>query len=342
MVRRTITYYKFNLRPKKTKNCDITRSVDDDGSGRSVIPYLVNFLECKQGMILKNEYRKNIVGIRSFENYGRSVLINAVTGPFGEKTQVINVLSGKVVKDIEEDESPAKEVRILFCCPRGVQFAIVAAESVDGKDAMQVIEEFARGLRRIFSDCFCPVQQIVENNSWLENADLKQLSVITKTPKPVILEDGIPDQATIEEYGCLKWVITPPKGKKFLGRKFYKDLLARKRSGGGLLTLPDILDHESMDDLIIETTIEGQDGRTKTIPLGDAKTPTIREILSNHGEARPDDEHFRMRVLDSVFNKYLTLGIRLKEKWEENKKEELKISDVDWNTDDETKSEKQE
>lgn len=42
-----------------------------------------------------------------------------------------------------------------------------------------------------------------------------------------------------------------------------------------------------------------------------------------------------MRVLDSVFNKYSAVGIRLKEKWDESEKEELEVDDVDWNTDDE-------
>lgn len=335
MVRRTISYYMFDLHPRKRKNYDVARSVGDVGSGRSVIPYLVDFLQCKQGKILRDEHKKDVVGIRSFKHHGRSVLINAVTGPFGEKTQVINVLSGRVVKDIEEDESPAKEARILFCCPKNAQFAVVGVESVDGRDALQVIKEFAKGLRRLFDDCVCPIKAIAESESWLENASLKQLSVVTKTPKPIILEDGVPDQPVSEEFGCLACVITPPKGKKFLGRTFYEDLQARKRSGNGLLTLPDVLEHKSLEDLVIETTIEGQDGRTKTILLGDAKTPAIREILSNHGEPRPDDEHFRMRVLDSVFNKYSAVGIRLKEKWDESEKEELEVDDVDWNTDDE-------
>lgn len=335
MVRRTISYYMFDLHPRKRKNYDVARSVGGVGSGRSVIPYLVDFLQCKQGKILRDEHKKDVVGIRSFKHYGCSVLINAVTGPFGEKTQVINVLSGRVVKDIEEDESPAKEARILFCCPKNAQFAVVGVESVDGRDALQVIKEFAKGLRRLFDDCVCPIKAIAESESWLENASLKQLSVVTKTPKPIILEDGVPDQPVSEEFGCLACVITPPKGKKFLGRTFYEDLQARKRSGNGLLTLPDVLEHKSLEDLVIETTIEGQDGRTKTILLGDAKTPAIREILSNHGEPRPDDEHFRMRVLDSVFNKYSAVGIRLKEKWDESEKEELEVDDVDWNTDDE-------
>lgn len=178
MVRSTVDYYAFTVKTRK-KNPDIPRDVLDVGGGYSVLAYLCSYLEHVKGTILKDERRERIYSVSDYEVHGRLVLIDVLSGQYGESGQLLDILRGNVVRDINPDEAAVKTVRIVFCCPRGddVKMAIFAVEHMNSINGKFVIDYFAKCLRAFIPGLVAKIDGILEKEAWLDSSSLVSMKI---------------------------------------------------------------------------------------------------------------------------------------------------------------------
>lgn len=112
MVRSTVDYYTFNVKPRK-KSPNIPRSAVNLGNGRSILPYLYGYIDYQRGRIIKEERKQRLYAVRNVEIHGRLILIELMSGQYGEESQLMNMLDGSVT-DIPSDQAAVKTVRVVF------------------------------------------------------------------------------------------------------------------------------------------------------------------------------------------------------------------------------------
>ena len=352
MVRSTVDYYAFTVKTRK-KNPDIPRDVLDVGGGYSVLAYLCSYLEHVKGTILKDERRERIYSVSDYEVHGRLVLIDVLSGQYGESGQLLDILRGNVVRDINPDEAAVKTVRIVFCCPRGddVKMAIFAVEHMNSINGKFVIDYFAKCLRAFIPGLVAKIDGILEKEAWLDSSSLVSMKIpISSTDQQLTVDNGLDDDPKETMYGRMALVVLPPKGVSVLNPRFWRALRKKNMGREGMLTIPS-LNNESIPKQGVLVEAAGIDGRKKTFTIGNEKSPKIREVITGDGEPlwvidgvpmqgstadMPNSSEIQLRrvLSDSIFRKYHDEQIRLETGWDSGEMhEEIPDSEViDWNT----------
>lgn len=342
MVRSTAAYYTFNFHPRARKNPRVGRSVLDVESGKSILAFLCSYMDYlirdKKG-VLRDSYKRSVSIVRSYEIHGRSVLVDVESGYFGDESKLVKINNGDEVRKIGADESPVRNTRLLFACPRiDYPTAIVGIEIVDSNSALLLLETFAKMMRKQFPDCFCPVKPILEKEIWLQQGKLKEMSIsVSANSQEIVLDDGTGNDGGRDvEIGELTYVIRPKSGIKYFPDFFWKKLQRRKIDGAGILTLPAVFEDKSLSELTIMANVEGPNGSTKKVLLGDKKYPRVRELLTDHGEPLLNSSAIFKKLSESIYEKYLDSGFRLQNGWDNgNELDETLPEDVSWDCGDE-------
>ena len=316
MVRSTADYYTLTIKTRK-KNPNIPRNVLDVGGGYSVLAYLCSYLEYAEKSILKDEKKERIYSVSGYEIHGRLVLIDVLSGQYGEQDQLLDMLHGYVTS-IGPEQTTVKHTRIVFCCPVGddVKMAIFAVEHVNSINGMFVINHFAKCLRTFIPGLIVKIDGIFEKEAWLDSSNLVSMRIpINTVDQQLMIDNGLDDDPKETAYGCMELVVSPPKGDSMIKRAFWWALKKKNSMGRmGMLTVPFIDD--SIPKQGIQVEVAGADGRKKTFTIGDEKIPKIREVITGDGEPRLDNGRLRRRLSESIFSRYADEQIGLQSGWD--------------------------
>lgn len=333
MVRSTVDYYTFTVRPRR-KDPHIPRGVIDLGDGHSILSYLCGFLEYQKGRILRDERKQRIYSVKGYEIHGRLILIDLLSGQYGEESHVMDILNGRIVTDISTEQAAVRNLRIVFCCPKadGIPHAIFAVEHVDSINGYYLIDQFAKCMRRQFDDSFMPIKAILEKEAWLESSNLHEMSIkIGSSDQQVTLDNGLDDEPKETLFGQMVLTIKPAKGFSFFNPRFWKLMLKPTLERAGILTIPALSD-EKIDKYDVSVTAVGADKRQKRFTIGNEKYPKIRELLTDYGVPRLDNGAIRRTLAESIFDKYRDEQIHLERGWDDGPLREtiISVNDIDW------------
>lgn len=332
MVRSTVDYYTFNVKLRK-KSPNIPRSAVNLGNGRSILPYLYGYIDYQRGRIIKEERKQRLYAVRNVEIHGRLILIELMSGQYGEESQLMNMLDGSVT-DIPSDQAAVKTVRVVFACPiaDGATNAIFAIEHVDSINGYYFIQDFAKCIRKIFSDSNSPIHSILEKEAWFDSSSLVSMAIpIGSTDQQITLDNGIADEDVERTFGRMSLIINPPKGSASFDPRFWKKMLKHTLEKAGMLTIP-ALDNDTVEKTNVSVTAIGADNRRKTFTIGNEKSPKVRELITDYGQPRLDNGALRRHLADSILDKYAESQIKLQSGWDKGQlgEELIPKGEIDW------------
>ena len=304
MVRSTVDYHTLSVRTKR-KDPDVPRAVGDLGDGYSLFAYLLSYLEHVKGRLIKDEGRERLYSVSSYETHGRLVLIEILSGQYGESAKIMDALRGGIVTEIPPDQAAVKPVRVVFALPKadGIRQAIYAVEHAESINGSYVIDSFAKCMRKAFPDSFFPMYSIMEKEAWIDSSSLISMSVpIGQADQQITLDNGIDDDPKETAFGRMSLVIQPPKGAAKFAPGFWKSM-RKKVEQAGLLTIP-ALTEGPLDKALVSVVAEGADHRRKAFTIGNEKTPRVREIITDYGEPRLDKGALRRKLSEGIVEKY--------------------------------------
>lgn len=336
MGRSTVAYYTLEVKPRRHKNPLHQRSVNDVEKGIGVLEYFNNFLKFqKQSGFLKDEYHKRIVGIKDYKCVGKTVLVTAVSGSFDDEATLINILTGVDEGSIDKNHAAVRECNLLLACPKGTGIAEVAIEFREDADAFFLIKTFMKQLRTLFPDCNAPVKPIVEKDAWLKEGKLEKLSFpLQGVDNQVEVATGIESDDQRETINARLELTIRPGGDTQSFPDNIWTVIRGALKGAAFLTLPAIDDIQDKEVKVLNTkaTVRGKNGKhTKTFLIGNHKTPSVREMLTDYGQPYLSPVKFKRQAAEIMYQHYKDAGITIRSDWDEMSWAEKTLPvDPDW------------
>lgn len=245
--------------------------------------------------------RQTWVDVGDVRRVGERIdLLDLRVGAYGERGELLNVETGEVVHEIEDNEAPVGENRALLYVPRaGERAYFLAEESSRGSAGGHVLAMFRHHFSEHTDAVTMETSRVSEAEVWAELAGLTEVEVRV-TGRSVDIADG-PDI----QVGRISYLARPERGVKFFPRSLLhslRDETVLRR----ILSVPDLdPDHE------VYVRME-RDGRSKKFMLGENAGPAIREVITDAGERPLSDDELVELCTDRVTD----LFARHEELWE--------------------------
>lgn len=249
---------------------------------------------------LRNERLGKYAHVERVEAHGRSVLVTVDSGLFGEAGNTWHVYNHEVSHQRTADEASAARSRLIFIVPEGSTLGIFGVESVGGASGASIlIDEFAQDCRARWDADYWPTDRVYERDDWLALADLKQLKAVYYRWSNN-LEDGLEPRRVV---GRMERNLFPAEEGGFLPRPIWQALFNGNMSASAVIGV-EVGDDDADNDPDIVFANVTRNGRDKTVELGNGKTPTVREIMTNTGEPPLDDLAFLHGAVDAASQHY--------------------------------------
>lgn len=326
MGRSSVAYTRLNIHSRRGKKIKESYSVGNIEDGYGVLPYFKSFLSFvqagdKTNGIIRDEYHQRIYAVKEINAWGCVVAATILSGTYGDEIKLINMATG-VDRDVDPEDAAGRECTLVLACPRDCKLAEFAIEYRGSDNGLAVAMVFLKQLRNLFKNLQAPMRPILESQAWLDKSTLEELSIPVQTDSCKVClsemdgsEDGDEDEVFEETGASLRLVLTSNRGGSF--SKLFKDkILKRKVKKSAYLYLPEITDEEfEIGKTPIQATVSA-DKRRKTFLIGQEKTPSIREMLTDFGEPYLSVRKFTDQAADGMLDHYGAKGVKLKSGWD--------------------------
>lgn len=239
---------------------------------------------------------------------GRSVLVTAESGYFGDPGKTLDVRTHGVAHQRTPDQSATIETRLLFTLPPGGQIGVFGVERQGTQGAgPRLISEFRLALLAKFPDYSFDSESLMETSSWVEGAKLLAVQV---TATGYTLPNDIAQNLTAipRELGRLKLELSPERGHEYLPSALLKGIR------NGSIQATDIIGFKYADatDTLVTVT---RDGREKTFSIDNEKVPPVRVLLNPDGSPALTPNAFTRLCQTEVKDYFEGMGLTWSDQW---------------------------
>lgn len=308
MPRRTLGLETFRCRPGKNRkqNFGVLDAIDGVGALESFHGLFVDL----DRDVLRDSRKSRYLRIERVETYGRTVLIVAESGYYGEAGQTINVETHQTSHTRTTAESATVRTRLAFTVPPGATTGVFAVErqGVSGAGT-QLIDLFKRSMSAEHGTFMFDVDTVLEAAVWAEAADLLAVTAVSYGFVPDIADEL---GATAQPIGQLEHTIVPQGKDRILPRWFWDALRKRQIQTSAFIGFGE----RSVDETIVKV---GRDGRKKTFTLEQEKVPSLRVVLNEDGAPAITDTEFLRQAQSEARDYYEGMGLTWEDKWLQGK-----------------------
>ncbi|WP_022882178.1 hypothetical protein [Gryllotalpicola ginsengisoli] len=309
MPKRTLGLETIRCRPghnRRNKLGDLS-----DLEGRDLLHLFHAWARDVDPDTLVDKTKGRYLKITDFEVHGRSVLVEAESGFFGEPGKTIDVTTHQVTHKRTATQSATEMTRLVLTVPPKAEMGIFGVERQSNQGAgPALIAAFRRALMSAFSTFSFDHETLVESSAWTDGAHLLSVSAVAYSV-PVDLGDGVTSIA--HPLGRLEQTLEPERGHEYLPAGLLKALRERKVKVSDFLAFRD---DTPIDDTFVTVT---RDGRKKTFSLDREGVPAIRLLLSKDGEAAPTTIEFLRKCQNEARDFYQKGGYTWSSSWEDGK-----------------------
>ena len=297
MPRRTVTVTRLwaTTRRRMDELQDLSKL---GGSQEDVLHLARAFFAGIPAQDLVDHAKERYVAIEGLVPTGRTLLLELAVGTFGDSGPTRNVMTGQTEHTRDRHHSPATTVRAMVAIPQRATSALIFLEHAGGSTASwALVTPLKLWLRQRFREYTWSTETLVETDTWLEAAQLTQVSAVLHGHSPNIEDAGVP-----KVIGKLEHVLTPDRGAKFFPRAFWDALHGGKIRRASLFGLDD----SEVDDVFVRME---KDGRSKKFALGDTGAPLAKWVLSDAGDPEPSTAEARDFFLDLAPDLFTAVGV---------------------------------
>jgi hypothetical protein len=251
---------------------------------------------------------------------GRSVLVEAESGYFGDPGKTIDVATHQVAHERTSDQSATIMTRLVFVVPPGGLTGVFVIERQGMVGAgPRMIAAFKRALVSRFASYSFDTETVLESDAWVEGAELLSIKAVAYGV-PVDVGDGVGPQA--QAIGRLEQVLEPERGHEFLPNKLFRALRDRK------IRATDFMGFRGNVEVDETFVTVSRDGRRKTFNLEQERVPAIRVLITDDGEQALTRTPFLRVCLDEVRDYFEGMVLTWDESWRDGRwtKEALTVS----------------
>ncbi|MBF4590434.1 hypothetical protein [Curtobacterium sp. VKM Ac-1395] len=306
MPRRTLGLETIKSRPGR--NHKQSYGVLDDIDGHDLLELFYGLFVQLDKDVLRDEQRGRYTRIEEVKANGRSVVVVANSGWYGETGQTINVRTHATEHDRKVDDSATIRTRLALTVPPGGKVGLFGVERQGNEGSGPgLIELFKRSLVSSFPTYAFDTETVLETSAWSEAAELIEVTAVSYNFTPDIA-DG--PSAQPKPLGRLQHSIVPEKGERILPRWFWDKLRKRQLDAADFLGFGE---GTSVDETIVR--VEGRDGRVKSFALETERVPAIRAVLTNNGESALTETAFLRRAQDEARDYFDGMGLTWQDQW---------------------------
>lgn len=240
---------------------------------------------------------------------GRTVVIDAESGYFGEAGKTFDVDTHTVTHERGSNQSATINTRVALTVPPGSEIGVFGVERQGILGAGRIVSEFKHALVSRFPTYSFDTETVTEAAAWVEGANLLALRVTaTSYTRPADLGDGL--EALPTNLGRLELELAPKRGEQFLPSALFQALRAKD------LEAADVIGFKGAD--IDESFVTvSKDGRKKTFELGNEKVPAFRVLLNDDRAPSLTPVEFLRRCQEEVRDYYEEMGLTWNSSWQD-------------------------
>jgi hypothetical protein len=240
---------------------------------------------------------------------GRSVVVEAESGYFGDPGKTIDVATHTVAHERTSDQSATIMTRMMLMIPPGSVTGVFVVERQGLVGAgPRMIASFKRALMDRFPSYSFDTETVLETAAWAEGAELLSIKAVAYGV-PVDIGDGVSPEA--RPVGRLEQVLEPERGKTFLPRGLYRALRERRVRAADFMGFRGDVE---VDETFVTLS---RDGRKKTFNLEQERVPAVRVLITNDGEAALSATPFLRRCQSEVQDYFEGMELSWDESWQD-------------------------
>lgn len=239
---------------------------------------------------------------------GRSVIVEAESGVFGDLGKTIDVYSHEVAHQRAKHQSATVMTRLVFTLPPLSDVGMFSVERQGNVGAgTRLVEAFRKALNVRFSNHSFSTETVLEQAAWTDGAKLLAVTAVAYSV-PLDLGDGITGRKT--PLGRFEQKLEPERGQNYLPAGLLKALRNKKITAADFLGFPNNVD---VDDTFVTVS---RDGREKTFNIEKERVPAIRLVLNTDREPTLGDTEFFAKCQDEVKYFLVRMGYSWDEQWQ--------------------------
>jgi len=241
---------------------------------------------------------------------GRSVVVEAESGYFGDPGKTIDVATHEVAHERTRDQSATIMTRLMLMVPPGGTTGVFVIERQGLIGAgPRIISAFKRALVSRFSTYSFDTETVLESAAWVEGAELLAIKAVAYGV-PVDIGDGVAAEA--RPIGRLEQVLEPERGRDFLPNGLFRALRDRKIRASDFMGFRGDVE---VDETFVTLS---RDGRKKTFNLEQERVPAIRILVTDEGEQALTRTPFLRRCQSEVRDYFEGMELSWDESWRDS------------------------
>lgn len=307
MPRRNLTATQIFVHPRRKPNDKIPLDSipGKDGETFDYLTLFHGFAQEVTHLHLHDTTREQWTAVAKIpEPKGRTLLIQADTGKYGEQGTAVDIETG--LSDFEY--SPKHSIQVtthgVLIIPRDAHYGILFQERSNGRcGAGRIHDVFMDRFKETFPNLLVKAIPVLESEAWLEAADLMEIQVEVTKPSSDEADFDIPSLSD----ATFSYNIRPSGEKKSLPRRLYDQLRGKDIKPGQLVGLA-----KGAEAGKVFVTF-AKDGRRKSFELHKANQPVASILLTDHGEEALAPIEIRSRCLKEAADYFPMMGIEWRE-----------------------------
>lgn len=296
MTKTSLALKTLHAKPRKKDYEGGNENVD----GHHLMSHFGAFLSHARSNPIVDSARSRYLQVKDVVPRGYSITVITESGLFGEPGSTYNVKTHEKTHEKSEDEAPTTESRLTVWAPPGATRLAIALEYKSGSvSGGGLVTSFREVMSERHPEFWFPYETVLEQSAWSASGQLLEVSVVQHT-QPLNYSTGLdPDRTDEFVRGSVIHTAVPPRGTRYWPQEIWDRLRNRQieaasfiglRRGEGDLQDPD-------EDVYV--TVE-RDGRQKKFALGTDGVPSVRALLTDHGQPPLDIPSFHREVDEQV------------------------------------------
>ena len=292
---REIRFRTANVSEDKAESfapCDI--------EGQSLLDIFEHWCEELRGSTHVRKEAEECVLVKRIQMLdAETLLVDTLSGKMGEEGEVLAQDDAESKYHISYDEAPTGHTRCLLIVPEEGESALLFSEVCHrGSSGPVLLRDFRAFFRREFPKVNLLSSQVKEGGEWLKQVEsIKEYKIVIQ---------GLPKNSygvLGSRFGQMSLTLKPDRRKTF---PFFSEQKIRKVSAGDLVGAPDL---DDIGPSRVKATLEGADGREKTIDLDKPDLPYFLRTLTESGEPELTDKQFVQRCRGYALEIFKRLGV---------------------------------
>jgi hypothetical protein len=255
----------------------------DDIKGISLLDEFESWLRSLPADHFKNPAKLQYGTKPIVERRNRIVIATMRTGHYGTAgDEVVNTRTHSASYRTADVDAQTVETRCALLVPPHSDTALffVEKQGLDGcgtrvlQSFVAHFKEFAKGRQGTNNNPLSVVVEVltvVEPDAWLEHARMESITAVVNEHTPDVADEGAVRSVPVR----LSNTLTPVKGERYLPERFRSSISEKRLEAAADLGFPDL----HYDEFLIRL---GDGDHSKTMVIGNEKTPSIRVLLNDH------------------------------------------------------------